>query len=57
MDFRRNEPSLRGIIRDQAKPMSHLKNVWRKSTRKLVGRNTREEAMPVATRSPVASVN
>jgi hypothetical protein len=33
------EPSLRGIVRDQATPLSHLNNVWRKSTRKLVGKN------------------
>jgi hypothetical protein len=31
-------PSLKGIIRDQAKPLHHLKNVSRKSTRKLIGR-------------------
>jgi hypothetical protein len=41
----------------EATPLSHLKNIWRKSTRKLVGRNTREEATPVATRSPVAPAN
>jgi hypothetical protein len=45
------------LSEDQAKPLSHPKNVWRKSTRKLIGRNTREEATPVVTRSLVAPVN